>query len=309
MKLRLSQGKKGEMTFIVATILVLLSMFMIGLTIERFLSRTTDLEAELLCQTSIAQRAKTAVNVGETDGFELKLAPPLCKTIDKEISGSREQILKEVSDKMARCWWMFGEGKYDEILDKFSTKGYLKVMSFEGLGQNNCFNCYTILVAQDEIPGGPIEAPEINDYLRTKTYAKVGKTYLDYIQGYGGPGSVVFTVPEILPNHGYTISMLPKNYEQSAFWTGAFFGTVAGIAFPPVGIIAAVFFGVSGGLAAEGVEAYLKDPNYLTNDDYLENVKKAYAERDVSKIFFSSLEVGEELCRDGDIAGQQIEID
>lgn len=293
------KGKKGQMSFIVATCLVLLSLFMIGFTIERFLSRTTDIEAELLCQTSIAQRAKTAINVGETDGFEVKLAPPLCKTIDKEISGTREQILKEVSDKMARCWWMFGEGKYDEILDDFSTEGYMKVMSVEGLGRNDCFNCYTVLVDQDEIPGGAITAAEINNYLSTKTYAKVNKTYTDYIQGHGGAGRVVFTVPEILPNHGYTISMMPKNKEQSAFWTAATVaGTIAGIAFPPIGVVGAVFFGISAGLAAEAQEAYLQDPSYI------QNVENAYSERDVSSIYFGSLETGQELCGDGDIAGQ-----
>ena len=293
------KSKKGlGMEFIITASLLLISFFLIAGLLGQFASKTTDLEAELLCQTSIAQRARTAIQVGETSGFELKLAPQLCRTIDKKVSGSREQVLKEVSDKMARCWWMFGEGKYDEILDKFTSKGYLKVLSMEGLGKNDCFNCYSMLIAQDEIPGGPIKAAEINEYLRTKTYAKVNKTYLNYIQAHGGPGRVVFTVPEILPQHGYAISMMPKNAPQSTFWTGAALGTAAGILFYPAGIVGAVFLGAAGGLAAEGREAYLTDP------DYLNNVEQAYSEREVSSIYVGTLDTAKNLCGEEDIAGQ-----
>ncbi len=292
------KSKKGlGMEFIITTSLLLISFFLIAGLLGRFASRTNDLEAELLCQTSIAQRARTAVQVGETSGFELKLAPNLCRTINTKVSGSREQVLREVSDKMARCWWMFNEGRYDEILDSFSSNGYLKILSVEGLGKNDCFNCYSVLIDQGEIPGGPIKAAEINEYLSTKTYAKVNKTYLDYIQGHGGPGRVLFTVPEILPQHGYTISMMPKNKAQSTFWTGAILGTIAGIIFPPAGV-GAVFLGVGAGLAAEAREAYLTDP------DYLNNVEQAYSERDVSSIYFGILETGQDLCGEGDIAGQ-----
>ena len=293
------KSKKGlGMEFIITTSLLLISFFLIAGLLGQFASKTSDLEAELLCQTSIAQRARTAIQVGESSGFELKLTPPLCRTIDKKVSGSREQILREVSDKMARCWWMFNEGRYDEILDSFSSEGYLKTMSMEGLGKNDCFNCYSILIDEDEIPDGSIGAAEINEYLRTKIYAKVNKTYLDYIQGHGGPGRVVLTIPEIVPQQGYTISMMPKNKEQSTFWTGAILGTVAGVLFPPAGIVGAVSLGVAGGLAVEEREAYLSNPTYVSN------VKQAYSEREVSSIYFSRLETGQDLCGEGDIAGQ-----
>ena len=285
------------MEFIITASLLLISFFLIAGLLGQFASRTTDLEAELLCHTSIAQRARTAVQVGETSGFDLKLAPSLCRTIDAKVSGSREQVLRGVSDKMARCWWMFNEGRSDEILDSFSSDGYLRALSVEGLGRNDCFNCYSVLVDQKEIPGGPIEAAEINEYLRTNNYAKVNKTYLDYIQGYGGPGRVGFTVPEILPQHGYTISMMPKNKEQSEFWTRVAMGTVAGILFPPAGI-PFILGGVGQGLIAEAKEAYLTDPTYVNN------VKLAYSEREVSSIYFGTLETGQELCGGEDIAGK-----
>ena len=60
----------------------------------------------------------------------------------------------------------------------------------------------------------------------------------------------------------------------------------------------AVSLGVAGGLAVEEREAYLSNPTYVSN------VKQAYSEREVSSIYFSRLETGQDLCGEGDIAGQ-----
>ncbi|MDP3698175.1 MAG: hypothetical protein Q8R47_01170 [Nanoarchaeota archaeon] len=291
-------SKKGlGMEFIITTSLLLISFFLIAGLLGRFASRTSDLEAELLCQTSIAQRAKTALNIGKdiskgSEGSSLfqaqvKTIPPLCRTIDKKVSGSREQVLRQVADGMARCWWMFGEGRYEEILDNVQADVFPDVLGFEDLAPytdpesaNQCFNCYTILIAQNEIPGGPIEINEINNFLRTKTYAKVNKTYLHYIQGYGGPGRVVFTTQEISPREAYTISMMPKNKKESTFWKGVIqqaAGTV--LAASPLGLPL----------------LYIGQQNQLAD---------LIKERDVSSIYVSSLKDGQERCGEGDIAGQ-----
>lgn len=293
------KSKKGDAAaFIVGTMITLIAFFLIAGVLVRFTAKSSDKEAELLCQNSIALRARSAVKIGGTTGFETKLVPPLCRTIDKKVSGTREQMLRQIADKMATCWWMFGEGRYEEILDNVGTKGLLKVLSMESLGRNDCFNCYTILIDEDEIKGGPIKADEINDFLRKEKYSKANTSYLDYIQGHGGPGRVVFTAPQIFPHHAYTISMMPKNKEQSTFWTGAFAGAVVGVLFPPLGIQGIISLGLAGGTQAEAAEAY------LTSADYNKSMATAYNERDVSSIYFGFLEVGQEMCGSGDIAGQ-----
>ena len=286
-------SKKGlGMEFIITTSLVLISFFLIIALFGRFASQTNDLEAELLCQTSIAQRARTALNIDKdisagSEGLSLfkaqvKVIPPLCRTIDKKVSGSREQVLRQVADSMARCWWMFGEGRYDELLKNVKADFLPDVLGFEDLSPtlnskdaNQCFNCYTILVNQDEISGGPIEANEITDYLRTKTYAKVNKTYLDYIQGFGGPGRIALAVPDISPRQAYTISMMPKNRGVSTFWKG-------------------VIQQAAGTLTANVYLLYAGQQNILAD---------AFKERDVSSIYLSSLEDGQKRCGEGDIAG------
>jgi len=279
--MQLMRSKKGlGMEFIITTSLVLISFFLIAGLLGRFMSRTTDLEAELLCQTSIVQRARTAVNIDwDVGGISLfrsqvKTIPPLCRTIDKKVSGSREQILREVADKMVRCWWMFGEGRYEDILDPADANLFPEVLGLEDYGPNQCFNCYTILVDEDEISGGPITGGEISEYLSKNVYAKVNKTYLNYIQEYGGPGRIALTIPDIQPRQAYAISMMPKKQQGSKFWTEVLLSTSA--------------------------PGHL----YLLYQDYQYQIEKAYDERDVSSVFLGSLEKAQDLCGDGDIAGQ-----
>lgn len=281
------------MEFIITASLVLISFFLVAALLVRFTSRTNDLEAELLCQTSVAQRAKTALNIDwelGQDGLELfkaqvKSIPPLCRTIDKKVSGSREDLLRQVADNAARCWWMFGEGRYEELLEDADVEFLPAILGAEDLAPytspesaNECFNCYTLLVDQEEIPGGPITQEELSQYLIKHTYAKFNKTYLDYFQAHGGPGRVVLMMPEILPREGYTISMMPKNKKESTFWKGVAQQAVGSlfplIAFPLV---------------------YVGQQNIMAD---------AFKERDVSSIYISSLEEGQKRCGEGDIAGQ-----
>ncbi len=274
------KSKKGlGMEFIVTTSLLLISFFLIGGLLMRFVAKSSDAEAELLCQTSIAMRAKTASNIdwgagkGGLNLFEsqVKTIPLICRTVDKKISGSREQILRQVGDNMARCWWMFGEGRYENILDSVNINLFPEVLGVSDFGPNQCFNCYTILINQNEISGGSITSGEIIEYLSKTVYGRVNKTYLDYIQGHKGPGRVVLTIPDIQPRQAYAISMMPKKQKESAFWKG-----------------------VSSAL-----------PNaYSIYNDYQQSIGKAYDERDVSSVFLGPLKLGQELCGEGDIAGE-----
>ena len=317
------KSKKGlGMEFIITASLLLISFFLIAGLLGRFASKTTDLEAELLCQTSVAQRARTALNIDWSAGglglfkSQVKAIPSLCRTIDKKVSGSREQILRQIADSTARCWWMFGEGRYEEILTDVKADVFPQVLGFENL-KNQCFNCYTILIDQKEIPGGPIEANEINEYLLTKTYTKVNKTYIDYIQGYGGSGIVAFTAPAIVPNQAYSISMMPKNKQvgEGEFWKGVAEVTVGTAVL--VGLVGGVICIIaSGGTCSVPVLALVSKLGIASTAvistgagaiqyaGFMDVMSTMYGEREVSSIYVGFLEVGQEMCGGEDIAGQ-----
>ncbi|PIZ51465.1 hypothetical protein COY27_03680 [Candidatus Woesearchaeota archaeon CG_4_10_14_0_2_um_filter_33_13] len=154
-------NKKGmTASFLVGLIITIVSFMIIANVIFQFLGSAEDKEAELLCHDSLALRASTTIQLNQgkdQDWHDLlsgnvKMSPVLCKTIDIKLKGTREEIKRAFAEKIARCWWMFGEGRYEEILDT----GDLNVAPFF-LGVHNepnqCFNCYNIMIDQDEIVG------------------------------------------------------------------------------------------------------------------------------------------------------------
>ena len=204
--------------FLVAMIITLVSFVLIAGTVSRVLGSGSDKAAEELCHDSIALRAKTMINIeGKVLEGTIKPVPVLCKTIDKKIiSKDREQVKEEIAQKMTRCWWMFGEGRIEDLLRGSNINSVLKVLSFEN-SQNQCFNCYTLTVGHfDDEKDEGISSQEMVSYLTT--HPTSGATYLDYIQSSGGPGRVMITTPNILPDSQYSISMMPRNKEGGGFW-------------------------------------------------------------------------------------------
>ncbi|MEK6900350.1 MAG: hypothetical protein AABX05_04475 [Nanoarchaeota archaeon] len=263
--------KRGTAEFIIGIMIVLIAFFLIAGMLLRFTSKVNDKEAEILCHASIAVRTRSAIQIGESAGLGAKLVPAICQTIDKKISGKKEELMTKIADKMATCWWMFGEGRYEELLHSWD----LNLVVVGTIHGNKCFNCYTMLIDETEIENGQITRKEMEEFLMTHNYAKIGNetskvTYFDYIQSYGGPGRTVMLTPDISPRQGYAISIMPKNRAQSNFWEDA-----------------DNFFSPS----SEGIP-----PEQL--------IKTAYAERDVSSIYIGPITEAQELCGSGDISGQ-----
>ncbi|MEK6969873.1 MAG: hypothetical protein AABW48_05590 [Nanoarchaeota archaeon] len=327
----LLKGKTGmTASFIIGMMITLIAFVLISGVLLRFMSKSSDIEAEVLCQNSIALRAKSAFYVKSSlADAELKLVPPLCKTIDKKITGNRQQILRQIAEASARCWWMFNEGRYEEILSSGDLDILPSVLGFDGY-ENQCFNCYTLLIDQEEIEGGSITAKELFDFFPTKKYSKVNMTYLDYIQGYGGPGRVVLTAPEIFPRAAYTVSMMPKNKEGDTYWKGVLQLSAGAAMISPLGIflVPAILTGIDSYAQMTGNKAKAGElPGnqniagqaplvpiiaagtgaagaYLGVAGFMNLMGDMYAERDVSSIYVGFLEVGQEKCGSGDIAGE-----
>ena len=313
--------------FIVTIVLTLVSFLLISGLLVRFSSSSDDIQTELMCHNSILLRSKAMINV-ESDAIQAEInpVPVLCKTQTKKIRGDRREIMHEIADNMARCWWMFGEGRYEEVLDDSKIQFLPNVFGTQEL-TNQCFNCYSILINQDSIEGGgPIYAEEFGEFLATETYAAVDLSYLDYFQTYGGPGRVVMTAPLIAPRESYSISMMPKNKGESSVWDGV--KNLIGIG--PVGLITV-------GIVASNTDLPENQQNYLgnptgqaalvghavpviawavvvgggaiiqalrANSAYKNIMAEIYSERDVSSIYLGFLEVGEERCGSGDLAGE-----
>ena len=180
---------------------------------------------------------------------------------------------------------------------------------------NSRFNCYTILIDEDAIDGGPIQADEINDFLLKEKYYKVNTSYLNYIEGYGGPGRIVFTAPVIFPNQAYMISMMPKNEEKSSFWAGIQLATttLSPVAVPQIivlGIIEGVKWGMEEDLPPSqaglpvtgkaipiiGIVQFSRSAGIFQQPGLHESHDGSIQRGDVSSIYFGFLEVGQEQC-------------
>lgn len=318
-----------EAGFLVSIVITIVAFMLIAGTVMRFMSNAGDKEAEILCHDSIALGVRSSFNLnGDWVGAQIKAVPVLCKTIDNKIKGNREELKQQLAEKMARCWWMFGEGRYEELLQGSKIKAFPKLLGFEEL-ENSCFNCYNIMIDQDSIEGGPIDGNELTRYLFEHQYSKSNTSYLQYIQEQGGPGRVVLIAPVIVPNQAYTISMVPKNKEAKGFWTEAskaaggaivvivVAGGVACIlgALPAcivtgvvtesgaatvAGTIGAVATAkvVTAGIVAGGVAGYISASGINNMLTYV------MGEREVSQVVISYSEVGQQMCGSGDIAGK-----
>lgn len=288
--------KKGiAIDHLVIWIFVILCFLIISGVWSRVYAKAEDKEAENLCQTSVAFRARSALEVG---GTEITLTPFLCKTIDKKMTGSREELKEQIAEKMARCWWMFNEGRYDEILRKDILGKVLGVDK----STNDCALCYALPIDQDTIEGGPIRPEEMMRYLRDHPYPKVkDATYLTYIQSSGGTGRVAI-LDQVAPRDAYGIVFMAKNSDArglswieigltAAFTAGAVFCYIA----EPCGLVATVAVGATG-VAAGGVSGYRG----------VEALRAVYnSDRTTSAIVFDNLKnVEQSGCLIKDIGGE-----
>jgi hypothetical protein len=201
-------SKKGmSMAFIVGVVITLVAFVLIAPLAAKFVGED-EKKAEMLCQTSINLRASSMISVGGSIlKTELK-SPILCKTIDYEIEGDKRKLMSQIAEKMARCWWMFNEGRYEEIV-KSSDIHLLKGVF--GLKGNDCFVCYAIFIDEDKIENGMITKNELKDFLIDTKHPKIDMSYLNYFQSYGGSGKVGILESEILPKHVYGIVFMSKN--------------------------------------------------------------------------------------------------
>ncbi|MBN1275141.1 TPM domain-containing protein [Candidatus Woesearchaeota archaeon] len=173
--MRTRKGLLALTTF--AKIILMVVGFFIVLLFLMFILGVFEAESpEQACRASISARANTAFDVWFVKG--IKVFPNMCESQEVFIpqenvrrlskEAQRDQMMEEIGELMAKCWWMFGNGQYEEVLAR---------------GGDHCHVCYSFVIPigygepgealYDDplIPDdGPITIPELMDYLRTHQY-------------------------------------------------------------------------------------------------------------------------------------------
>lgn len=290
-------------SFIVTTVIVLVAFVIIAGTLSRFISKTEPKQAEVLCQESVALRAASMFTIGgKLIKTKVKPVPVLCKTIDKKISGTtKEEILEQLAYHITRCWWMFGEGRYEEILTGNELEGALPyIFGFESI-DNDCFLCYALVI--DEDFKEEISSYDILLYMNDHNHPKLKNvTYLEYLQSFGGPGRFV-SLANVEGGHAYGISFVPKNKEPKSTLS-AVLKIIGGIGLAATGIALTIYSGIAslkltGGIILAGIEIVASGIKDVVN-----LVKHMYSDRYVSGIFLDKLSSAQDMCFKGDLAGE-----
>jgi hypothetical protein len=296
MQLKMNKNKRGLAAGqLVVIILVLVAFVLIAGSVSRFIAKAQPKEAEILCQNSINMRAMSTVNIGSAD---VRLVPPMCKTIDVEVTGNREEIKDQLAYLMARCWWMFGEGRYEELLDSETFSRALGIPK----GGNDCFLCYTAVIDQKNIEEGDIPAQEMYNYLIEKDHRQIkGTSYLDYIQSGGGPG-LALVADGIAGRQSYGVVFMSKNkFEGGSNWLLVVAAAAAVVGAAVCGIATAGVCLVVGAVAVAGASV-----SVFNSAAYADLKAKLYgSERDVSVVTLDHLK-GIEAggCMVTDLAGE-----
>lgn len=148
-------NKKADLnlTYLAEIILVLLAAGLIIYVFTYAAGRAGEKTSENLCRGLNAIRFGTKIDKGPVT---LNLAPRACKTLDKKDlpgkdyrdypGGLKEGAKAELRDMIAKCWYMWLEGRQPNMFDTTTT-------AF----QNKCFVCYTFSL-QD---GTSITVPEL----------------------------------------------------------------------------------------------------------------------------------------------------
>ncbi len=170
-------------SFLILLLIAILSFAIIIYAIQQFFTRADQAVDEQACRGSILTRVKSNLRVAWV--VELNPFPIVCKTQQKELKGDKEQVMMQISDLSARCWWTFLNGEYGNIFDTFNLKG-----------DEKCFICYFFYIDGNI---EPISGKELMDYMGENFYLtqedeegnEEGISYLEYIQSWKGSGRIL----------------------------------------------------------------------------------------------------------------------
>jgi len=294
------KNKEGE--FSVARFLMILlalaSGVIILLTISSSQEDQNDYQNEALCRASIITRGKMSapINAGIAS-IDLKLQPPLCSTREVEITGNREEIMEQMAYYLSRCYWMFGEGRFEQIFHGNKVH-HLPILFGTDEHKNKCFTCYNAVVNEKNFQ--PITPGEFAIYLENNKHQSSGMRYTDYLEN-TGEGTLFIMLDNIEPNTAYAVEFLPKMKPlESTSALGWIVGAVAVIA-GGVCVIATAgaCAGVIATVAASATVAVGSAVLVVQTDEYWKSVHDS-EERDFTTLALPTIK--NSGCYNGDLS-------
>ncbi|MFP4523781.1 MAG: TPM domain-containing protein [Candidatus Woesearchaeota archaeon] len=159
-----SMERLGKMILALAGLAIII--FLLN-TLFSILGQETGPQA---CRSSVMGRMNIKDNLpGYADDTVARKIPLACETeevtIPQELTKRmddndvRLQTMEEMADLAATCWWMFGNGEYNDV---FANKW---------APENLCHACYIVKVKDVEALDEPITTEEFKNYLDTHNYA------------------------------------------------------------------------------------------------------------------------------------------
>ncbi len=161
------QNKKTQVKGFLITTILLTAAFVLIISIwQTFQGKVGAKEAEAICKGSVALREKSYTEIYDPATGKLKIGsvatPLLCRTLDKYIpenkDASKEDIKREISDLMTKCWNQFGEGLIEDVFKEGDSI------------TKNCFICYNVNLRETYKFKGEIKSDELLQYMFETPY-------------------------------------------------------------------------------------------------------------------------------------------
>lgn len=152
---------------------ITISFIVVASLITFFFSQAEGKTAEAICRGSVAARENTRIQ--KLGGVvDIQPVPLLCRSQSVDIGKdkTKTEVMKELADKMAGCWWEYGEGLIEDVFEEGNIGG-----------KNECSICYITNIKKWK-DAGDIKLVDFLNYL-DKTVYKV-KEEGDNCKLYGG---------------------------------------------------------------------------------------------------------------------------
>jgi hypothetical protein len=231
--------KKAEITTqqIVLLIILIVSFAVILFFLLRLnLGKASD---EEVCHNSVVTRGsgvipkesvplncKTSYICITKDGSCEKMTSPEIMKV-----GTKDEVYKVLADKMADCWWMFGEGKLNYVGNTFLSQLYCSICSQVAF-DNSLDGIFT---------NGEIDKKDFYNYLSVTSISNKDISYLDYLMGLKNSQTIEDALKENDPNLSFGKINIGKQYS-----------IVMGI-FSEVGVGTWIATGVGAGIFIAGI--------------------------------------------------------
>ncbi len=186
-------------------------------------------EKEKTCRSTLEFKSKTVVNAQILEGIynkRVSIAPAICESSEIDLGGKVEdrkvvkvdEIKKEFSKYMQKCWWQYAEGRYPYTVSLMVNKQEISLDTLKTRG-DYIKKCYDISLPQiiDE-QGNDVENVAIVDvinFMKDEENKREGYTPYDYVTKHNNrPGRLWFFEDRLEGFRTYSIYYSDPNWQD-----------------------------------------------------------------------------------------------